>query len=81
MSANTNPAAFNILVDDLLWAYGRRLSSHDQGIDIDAMITEYTADPNHYSDGSPVGAEYIPDYAPNVIAWGSIPPPHRRQGS
>jgi hypothetical protein len=42
------------------------------------MLAEYTADPRHYSDGSPIGAEYIPDYAPNVIAWEPLPPPHRR---
>jgi hypothetical protein len=42
------------------------------------MLAEYTADPRHYSDGSPIGAEYIPDYAPNVIVWGPFPPPHRR---
>jgi hypothetical protein len=81
MTVNTNSAAFDILVDDLLWVYQRGLNNHDQRTDVDAMIADYTADPDHYSDGSPVGAEYIPDHAPNVIAWGSMPPPHRRQTS
>ena len=42
------------------------------------MIAEYTADSDHYSDGSPIGAEYIPDHAPNVILCEPLPPPHRR---
>src|SRR6476620_5168152 len=74
---NTNSANFTRLVDDLLWLHAR--GNSDDGLDtaVNAMIAEYTADPDHYSDGSPVGAEYIPDYAPNVICFKPLPPPHR----
>ena len=41
------------------------------------MIADYTADPDHYSDGSPVGVEYIPDDVPIVISYKPLPPPHR----
>jgi hypothetical protein len=83
MSTNTdtNSAAFTRLVDDLLWVYGRKWSNRDLSTGMDAMIAEYTGDPDHYSDGSPVGTEYVPDYATNVILWGPLPPPHRRRGA
>jgi hypothetical protein len=66
-------------VDDLLWLYAQN-QTRPGGLEtvVDAMIAEYTANADHYSEGSPIGAEYIPDYAPNVILWGPLPPPHRR---
>jgi hypothetical protein len=78
-NTNTDSAAYTRLLDDLLWMYSQN-KTHAGGLDtaVDAMIVDYTADPDHYSDGSRVGGEYIPDYAPNVIAWGAFPPPHRR---
>lgn len=80
MTANTNTdvAGYSRLVDDLLWLYARGNSNYGLQEAVDAMIAEYTANPDHYSDGSRTGAEYIPDYAPNVIVWGPFPPPHRR---
>jgi hypothetical protein len=77
MTTNTNSAAFTQLVDDLLWLHAARLQD---GLTtaMNVMIAEYTADPDHYSDGSPVGTGYIPDYAPNVICFEPLPPPHRR---
>jgi hypothetical protein len=78
-NTNTDSAAYTRLLDDLLWMYSRN-QAHTGGLEtaVDAMIAEYTADPVHYSDGSRNGGEYIPDYAPNVILWGPLPPPHRR---
>jgi hypothetical protein len=78
-NTNTDSATLNDLLDDLLWLYSRN-QTHAGGLEtaVHAMIAEYTANPDHYSDGSPIGAEYIPDYAPNVIVWGPFPPPHRR---
>ena len=78
-NTNTDSAAYTRLVDDLLWMYSE-YRTHAGGLDaaVDAMIAEYTADPDHYSDGSRAGGEYIPNYAPNVIVWGAFPPPHRR---
>jgi hypothetical protein len=80
MTANTNIdlAAYTRLIDDLLWLHSRGNSNDRLQEAVDAMIAEYTANPHHYSDGSATGAEYIPDYAPNVIVWGPFPPPHRR---
>ena len=78
MTANANSDAFTRLRDDLLWLHSRGPSNDGLREAVDAMIAEYTANPDHYSDGSPIGAEYIPDYAPNVIVWGPLPPPHRR---
>lgn len=74
-----NSAILIRLLDDLLWMYSRN-QTHPGGLEtaVDAMIAEYTANPDHYSDGSPIGGEYIPDYPGNVIAWGPLPPPHRR---
>jgi len=80
-NTNTNTDEFTRLVDDLLWVHTQNGSSHDLKAGVVAMIADYTADPDHYSDGSPVGTEYVPDYAPNVIMWAPLPPPHRRQGS
>jgi hypothetical protein len=79
MNANTNTdsAEFTRILDDLLWLHARGNSDDGQREAVDAMIANYTDDPNHYSDGSPVGAEYIPDYAPNVICFKPLPPPHR----
>ncbi len=78
-NTNTDLAAYTRLIDDLLCLYSQK-QSHAGSLEtaVDAMIAEYTANPDHYSDGSPIGAEYIPDYAPNVIVWGPLPPPHRR---
>lgn len=79
MTTNKSPAASTMLLDDLLWLHSRGASLHDNlSTAVDAMVAEYTADPDHYSDGSRVGTEYIPDYATNVILWGPLPPPHRR---
>ncbi len=80
MTANTNTdmAARTRLIDDLLWLHARRNSNDGLQEAVDAMIAEYTANPDHYSDESPIGALYVPDYAPNVIAWEPFPPPHRR---
>lgn len=80
MNANTNAdsTAYTRLIDDLLWLHARGHSNDGLREAVDAMIAEYTANPDHYSDGSPIGAQYIPDYAPNVIAWEPFPPPHRR---
>jgi hypothetical protein len=80
MTANTNidVAGYSRLVDDLLWLYARGNSNYGLQEAVDAMIAEYTANPDHYSDGSPIGEPYIPDYAPNVIVWEPFPPPHRR---
>jgi hypothetical protein len=78
-NTNTDSAAYARLIDDVLWMYSQN-QSHGGSLEtaVDAMIAEYTANPYHYSDGSPIGAEYIPDYVPNVIVWGPLPPPHRR---
>ena len=80
MNTNTNTkcAAFIRLLDDLLWLHSRGRSNGGLSEAVDLMLADYTDDPDHYSDGSPIGAEYIPDYAPNVIVWGPFPPPHRR---
>jgi hypothetical protein len=80
MNANTNAdsTAYTRLIDDLLWLHARGHSNDGLREAVDAMIAEYTANPDQYSDGSPIGAQYIPDYAPNVIAWEPFPPPHRR---
>ena len=75
---NTDSAGYTRLIDDLLWLHARGQSNDGLQEAVDAMIAEYTANPDHYSDGSPIGAFYIPDYAPNVIAWEPLPPPHRR---
>jgi hypothetical protein len=77
-NTNTDSAAFIRLLDDLLWMYSHN-QTHPGRLEtaVDEMISEYTANPDHYSDGSPIGAEYIPDYASNVILWGPLPPPHR----
>jgi hypothetical protein len=77
-NTNTDSAAYTRLIDDLLWLYARGFSNDGLWEAVDAMIAEYTANPEQYSDGSPIGAQYIPDYAPNVIAWEPLPPPHRR---
>jgi hypothetical protein len=77
-NTNTGSASFIRLLDDLLWLHSRGPSNDGLQKAVDAMIAEYTANPDYYSDGSPIGAEYIPYNAPNVIAWGPFPPPHRR---
>jgi hypothetical protein len=76
---NTESGGYRRLLDDLLWLYSLN-REHVSGLStvVDAMIAEYTANPDHYSDGSSIGAEYIPDDVPNVIVWGPLPPPHRR---
>ena len=79
---NTDRAALTRLIDDLLWMYhssgkGRGVSWEEWEA-VQEMITDYTIDSQHYSDGSPVGGEYIPDDVPNVIVFGPFPPPHRR---
>ena len=79
---NTDRAALTRLIDDLLWMYhssGKGLGvSWEEWEAVQEMITDYTIDSQHYSDGSPVGGEYIPDDVPNVIVFGPFPPPHRR---
>ena len=80
-NSNTDSAAHTRLIDDLLWLHARGPSNDGVRKAVDAMIAEYTANPDHYSDESPIGAQYIPDYAPNVIAWEPLPPPHRRAGT
>jgi hypothetical protein len=77
MTTNADLAAYTRLLDDLLWLHSRGGSYDGPQESVGAMIAEYTANPDHYSDGSRTGAEYIPDYAPNVIIWGPFPPPHR----
>ena len=78
-NTNTDSAALIRLLDDLLWMYSQNQThAGDLKTAVDAMIAEYRANPDHYSDGSPIGTEYIPDYAPNVIAWEPFHPPHRR---
>jgi hypothetical protein len=78
-NTNTHSAADTRLIDDLLWMYSRN-RTHAGGLEtaVDAMIAEYTANPDHYSDGSPIGGEYIAGSRSNVIVWGPLPPPHRR---
>jgi hypothetical protein len=77
-NAKTNSTAYTRLIDDLLWLHARGPSNDGLREAVDAMIAEYTANPDHYSDGSPIGEQYIPHYAPNVIAWEPLPPPYRR---
>jgi hypothetical protein len=51
-NTNTNSAAFTRLLDDLLWLHARGCSSADGLREaVDAMIADYTDDPDHYSDG------------------------------
>ena len=80
MSTTNESADFTRLRDDILWLYAAQGCSPTDGlrVAVDAMIAEYTADSDHYSDGSRIGAEYIPDCAPNVILYEPLPPPHRR---
>ena len=61
MTTNTNSDAFTRLLDDLLWLHARGSEANDrlQGA-VDAMIAEYTANGDQYSDGSPTGEEYDP---------------------
>ena len=56
MTTNTNIdlAAYSRLIDDLLWLHARGLSNDGLQEAVDAMIAEYTANPDHYSDGSPI---------------------------
>jgi hypothetical protein len=51
-NTNTDSATLNELLDDLLWLYSR-IQTHAGGLEtaVHAMIAEYTANPDHYSDG------------------------------
>jgi hypothetical protein len=87
MTTNTNSDAFTRLLDDLLWLHARGSEANDrlQGA-VDAMIAEYTANGDRYSDGSLTGEEYDPVWDdpddPNLYRLGSqfrpCLPPHRR---
>jgi hypothetical protein len=79
MNPNADSAVFTRLLDDLLWVHARKWND-DDGLStaVNAMIADYTPDPDHYSDGSPVGVDYILDDFPNVILYDALPPPHRR---
>jgi hypothetical protein len=87
MTTNTNSDVFTRLRDDLLWLHARGSKANDrlQGV-VDAMIAEYTADGDQYSDGSPTLEEYDPVWDdpddPSLYRLGSdirpCLPPHRR---
>ena len=65
----TNPA-FTRILDDPYGSTPHKHSDPWTGNGDLPMIADYTADPDHYSDGSPVGYEYIPnDVVANVISF------------
>lgn len=79
MTANTNSDAFTRLLDDLLWLHARGPSNDGLREAADAMIADYTADANRYSDGSEVWEWYdeFPGYY--FATKGALHlPPHRR---
>jgi len=75
------PAGVTELIDDLLWAYACAIEA-DSSLQGDGalsvMMREHIGDIEFYSDGSPIGGEYLPDHQGNVIGWESYKPPHRR---
>ena len=69
------------LLDDLLWL--RTGVVWDRQDAVDKMLADYTTDPDHYSNGTPVEEQYDPAALdPSLYFLGSsvrpLLPPHRR---
>lgn len=72
------------LLDDLRYFWASTVDNNSTMCDHDAaneVVSKYTDDPLHYSDGSPVGTEYLSDDPKGVVRYQAFKPPHRRLNS